>query len=372
MTPMQKRSRFSVLALAAGLAGCASGGSFVPAGANVNHYSYVVLDIDLPGSEAPRAERELNRLFGLAGLRPVSADDVARFDESSLGATLVCDLSRDTQGSDMILMRCRDLAGGEVYRGAGRGRGIEKSVDKAFEGFDRDFVAYVPQSPAGIGKPTRNAPRAPPSAPLWGRSVRPTELIRLTERDLLPSTKPSVLARATESVVFVTTSTGTGSAVVITRDGLALTNHHVAGMGGLMTARPFGQRELPARLLRSDSAADVALIQIQCDTTCITASLGGDVDVGTDVFAIGAPLTLEQTVTRGIVSAIRLAGSTTIVQTDASVNHGNSGGPLINAATGDVVAIVQSKIVDNEVEGIGFAVAINDALRILGIRKPQK
>lgn len=91
--------------------------------------------------------------------------------------------------------------------------------------------------------------------------------------------------------------------------------------------------------------------------------------VGTDVFAIGTPMTesLANSVTRGVVGGLRRRGPATLIQTDAAVSPGNSGGPLVEARTGRVLGIVTLKLVAQEVEGLAFAVSIHDALRVLGI-----
>ena len=84
------------------------------------------------------------------------------------------------------------------------------------------------------------------------------------------------------------------------------------------------------------------------------------VDVGTDVVAVGSPLGLQGTVTRGIVSAIRQVDGVKLVQTDASINAGNSGGPLLTE-DGKVIGINTLKIREDGVESIGFAVASDEA-----------
>ena len=108
--------------------------------------------------------------------------------------------------------------------------------------------------------------------------------------------------------------------------------------------------------------------EVQCDPDCLTLSLGSanDVTLGSDIFALGHPAGLTATVTRGIVGGLRRAGGVTLVQVDAALNTGNSGGPIIDAETGDVIAIVSFKL--REREGLGFGVAVDDALRVLGVR----
>lgn len=103
-------------------------------------------------------------------------------------------------------------------------------------------------------------------------------------------------------------------------------------------------------------------------------SLGdGHPAVGSDLVVIGTPLTesLSHTMTRGIVSGLRLSSGVTLIQTDAAVNPGNSGAPMTDASTGRVIGVVTSKLVNEQIEGISFGVAINDALRVGGVVAPN-
>ena len=152
--------------------------------------------------------------------------------------------------------------------------------------------------------------------------------------------------RAAAGIIRLEGEAGLGTAFVISRSGLALTNHHVVVGQNQLLARFDNDRVVPVRVLRSDEEADVALIEVQCDPDCLTLSLGSanDVTLGSDIFALGHPAGLTATVTRGIVGGLRRAGGVTLVQVDAALNTGNSGGPIIDAETGDVIAIVSFKL----------------------------
>ena len=165
-----------------------------------------------------------------------------------------------------------------------------------------------------------------------------------------------------------------GSAFIISRDGLALTNHHVADGQDALTALFADGRERPARVVRTNEEADIALIEIACEEDCWTVSLDDeDPEVGSDVFVIGTPVTesLSHTMTQGIVSGLRLSSGVTLIQTDAAVNPGSSGGPMADATSGRVIGVVTSKLIDEQIEGISFGVAINDALRVVGVVVPN-
>lgn len=221
-------------------------------------------------------------------------------------------------------------------------------------------VPTVRTVPASELEPAVSWRRAAPAA---------TAIVQLTPQDRNPSPAPNMFDRSAAAVVDLRGSRGTGTAFVITRDGLALTNHHVVNNQAALRATLKDGRDVAVRVLRSDSEADVALIQINCSRDCFTIDTAHSYPkVGTEVLAIGNPLTLDFTLTRGIVSGLRLVGGVTLIQTDAALNPGNSGGPIIDAKTREVVAIASSKITGQAAEGLGFGVAISDALRVLGIQ----
>src|ERR1700749_3049048 len=171
---------------------------------------------------------------------------------------------------------------------------------------------------------------------------------------------------------------GTGSGVVVAPDGLILTNSHVAGAGGAAVAAtrievttPEGQH-LTARLVGDDPDTDLALIRVVEPVTLPAAPLGDSKKLkrGQLVIAIGNPLGFESTVPTGVVSALgrslrsrngRLIDD--VIQTDAALNPGNSGGPLVSSR-GEVVGINTAVIMG--AQGICFAVAANTASFVLG------
>lgn len=161
---------------------------------------------------------------------------------------------------------------------------------------------------------------------------------------------------------------GAGTGFLIDPDGHILTNHHVIADADRIIVRLMDGRTLRAEPVGSDPDTDIALIKVQSDRPLPHAELGDSdtLRVGEWVLAIGNPLAYEHTVTVGVVSFIgrKLFDSSLdrYIQTDAAINFGNSGGPLINAR-GEVIGI--NAAISSRASNIGFAVPINQASEIL-------
>ena len=165
--------------------------------------------------------------------------------------------------------------------------------------------------------------------------------------------------------------TGTGSGFVFTPDGLVLTNSHVVHKAKHVTVLTSQGLSLPATLLGDDPHSDIALLRVHAKTALPTVPLGSarDLRVGQLVVAIGNPLGFESTVTAGVVSALgRSLRATTgrlvddVIQTDAALNPGNSGGPLLDA-NGNVVGVNTAIIA--RAQGICFSTSIDLAQHVV-------
>lgn len=187
---------------------------------------------------------------------------------------------------------------------------------------------------------------------------------------------PSVVGVTVTFGIYDYTSGGTG--FILTADGYIATNYHVVENGQGFSVTTHDGTEYPAEYIGGDKLADLAVLKI--NATGLTPVQFGDSDkikAGEPVVAIGYPVSMDyaQTVTDGIISSPKrdmkqyddlgvLTKKMSMIQTNAAVNPGNSGGPLIDMQ-GRVIGIITLKLI-NDIEGMGFAIPINGARVILG------
>lgn len=174
-----------------------------------------------------------------------------------------------------------------------------------------------------------------------------------------------VVGRVMPAVVLVEASGGRGSAFFVSSDTL-LTNVHVVGDDATVTLRRFDGSTTLARVESRTPAFDIAVLKVSAPLRAqavISMGSANALRVGQDVFMVGSALgTLQNSVTRGIVSGLRRSGEATLVQTDAAANPGNSGGPLMDRF-GTAVGITTMGYTKQQ--GITFAVAIDHAQSIM-------
>jgi putative serine protease PepD len=184
-------------------------------------------------------------------------------------------------------------------------------------------------------------------------------------------TVPAIYQRVEPSMVLVRTSRELGTGVIVADDGTILTADHVIAGGGTITVTFADGTTATAIVATADKALDVAtLTPAKLPSVVVPATLGGDTDVGEPVVAIGNPLGLTDSVSAGVVSGLDRSANTDtgkrtgLIQFDAAVNPGSSGGPLLDTS-GMVIGIVVA-LADPDGQdafaGIGFAVPIGAAL----------
>ena len=203
----------------------------------------------------------------------------------------------------------------------------------------------------------------------------------MTTAQVAKTVSPSVVVITTEQVVYSQWSwygqsqveSGAGSGVIISSDGYILTCAHVVDGASNITVT-IGDKDYTATLVGEDTTSDIAVIKIDADG--LTPATVGDSDslkVGQNVMAVGNPLgELGGTVTGGMISALNRSvtiqgtsstNTMSLIQMDASVSPGNSGGGLFNM-NGELIGLVNAKSSSSDAEGLGFAIPINDAIKV--------
>ena len=167
-----------------------------------------------------------------------------------------------------------------------------------------------------------------------------------------------VVAHTKAAVVLIETDEGLASGFIIKPDGIIVTNYHVVADAKAMTVKlPSGEEYRNVYLLSSDPIDDLAFLKIEAvDLPTIPLGNSNDVQVGEDVLLVGAPKGLEQTVSDGLISGIRIDNGVRILQTSAAASPGSSGGPLLNRR-GEAVGVMSFKVVNGE--NLNFTIPIN-------------
>ena len=217
---------------------------------------------------------------------------------------------------------------------------------------------------------------------------KPTEIQLKTVDGKNPMTDAELYAANVNSVVSInitatsdpnffgqtTQTAGAGSGFILTPDGYIVTNYHVVGDADTVKVTLYNGDSYDAQYIGGDEDYDIAVIKIEAtDLPNVTLGNSDSLNVGDHVLAIGNPLgELGGTVTSGIVSALNRSvtiqgtsstNTMSLIQMDASVSSGNSGGGLFNM-NGELIGLVNAKSSSSDAEGLGFAIPINDAIKV--------
>ena len=204
-----------------------------------------------------------------------------------------------------------------------------------------------------------------------------SEKTGLSTEEIAKRVGPSIVGIScttqTQSYFGVQTGTSSGSGIIISADGNIMTNYHVISGGTNIKVKLNTGNEYDATVIGGDEKTDVAVIKIKANEELHVATLGNsdEVEVGSKAVAIGNPLASELfgTVTQGVISGVNRTITVgqremNLIQTDAAISPGNSGGALINKY-GEVIGINSVKLVSDNAEGLGFAIPINEASTIV-------
>ncbi|MBE6903142.1 MAG: trypsin-like serine protease [Ruminococcaceae bacterium] len=230
----------------------------------------------------------------------------------------------------------------------------------------RDYLGYDNNNPSDTTEQSDNSSQSSNLPSIIKPAKTPEGALTIPE--IIVKLKPSVVGVTAENV-------GSGTGIVMTKEGYVLTNAHVVEGAKTITIVSYDGKQYSAKLQGLDSISDIAVLKVD-NAELTPAEFGNSSEAieGETVVAMGNPygLDLANTTTAGIISAIRngiTLGDTTmdLIQTDASINPGNSGGPLVNQF-GQVIGITSLKIMSSSgtiSEGLGFAIPIDTAKPII-------
>lgn len=220
---------------------------------------------------------------------------------------------------------------------------------------------------ADVAAPAASRAAWPTDPALW-KDAAPSAAAAAPPAASAPITAMSledVVSAALPAVVLVQTTDARGTGFFVSSD-TVITNAHVVDGATYVTLRTSGGDETPAMVTVRSNELDLAELHVRAPRAGQVVLPLGDsshLRAGEEVVAIGSAMGLQNTVTRGIVSSLRRLGSVMLVQTDAAINHGNSGGPIVDRA-GRVVAVATMKLT-GDAESIGFGVAAEHVRALL-------
>jgi S1-C subfamily serine protease len=241
-----------------------------------------------------------------------------------------------------------------------RTESIASPAPPAERGAPPSEPAPVPDSVETGTVSEARVPRWPDDPTLWRVPASPAA-VDAPAVPPPPRAFEDVVSRALAAVASVETPGGAGTGFFVAPD-ILVTNAHVVEANAYVKVRTAAGENLTARVLQRHDESDLALLRVaeaRPAQSVLPLASSRDARIGQEVYAIGSPLGLQNTVTRGIVSALRQAGAVTLVQTDAAINPGNSGGPLVDRS-GRVLAVATMRMA-GRAEALGFGVGAEHA-----------
>lgn len=195
--------------------------------------------------------------------------------------------------------------------------------------------------------------------------------IKLQSADTHALSTSQIVALVENSVVEIETTSGAGSGVVLTEDGYIVTNAHVVESATSIKIKLHNESEYTAQLFGKDESADIAVLKINASNlTPVTFRNSDEIKVGERVIVIGNPLgSLGGSVTDGVISAVDRVLSIngnemSLIQTNAEINAGNSGGGMFGE-DGQFVGLIVAKSKGDDLEGLGFAIPSNTVKNVI-------
>jgi len=222
-----------------------------------------------------------------------------------------------------------------------------------------DKIATPPAPPLPESARTLPVPVGSPAAPRADAGAPPDTVAAGSASQV-----EDIVRRALPAVVSLRSGNVSGSGFFVTDDMLVTNEHVVSGHTEVLVRLYDGSQQI-GRVVTRQAAVDLATVRVERSSGrhgVLTLGRLGDVRVGQEVLAIGSPLGIDNTVTRGIVSGLRTVTGITLLQTDAAINPGNSGGPLLDRR-GLVIGITTMKLM--RAEQLAFAVAVDYAIPLL-------
>ena len=227
-----------------------------------------------------------------------------------------------------------------------------------------------------IPSPSQNSSTTPIN-PTWTPPLKIEQPVLPSITEVVAKVKPSVVAINVKVVTYdifnrPTKVEGAGSGWIVDKDGYIVTNNHVVEGADSLTVTLSDGSKFSAESIKTDPLTDLAVIKIDAhNLPALDIGDSSQIGIGDWVVAVGNALGMGISATSGIVSALDVSLSESadqtihgLIQTDAAINPGNSGGPLVNMA-GEVIGIDSIKIAQVGVEGMGYAISINEAMPII-------